>query len=117
MEHRKVILRRKKRLRYALARAAKGRPRLSVFRSGRHIAAQIIDDAAGKTLVSVSSLEKSLNCTKPAVVESSRGLGKILGERALEKGLRRVIFDKGAYAYHGRVKALAEGAREGGLDF
>jgi large subunit ribosomal protein L18 len=92
------------------------RPRLNVFRSENHIYAQIIDDVAGKTLCSASSVEKGFegsggNC------EGARKIGKLIAERALEKGIDTVVFDRGGYIYHGRVKELAEGAREGGLKF
>jgi large subunit ribosomal protein L18 len=128
-------LRRHRRMRRYLA-GSQDRPRLSVFRSGRHIYAQIIDDTLGRTLVSASSLEESLQDFKPAAsTEESSGstalaaiasnrkvalaheVGKILAQRAKEKGVSRVVFDRGGYAYHGRVAALAEGAREVGLDF
>ena len=92
------------------------RPRLSVFRSENHIYAQIIDDVNQKTLVSASTVEKGFegnggNC------EAATTIGKLLGERAVAKGIEEVVFDRGGYIYHGRVKALAEGAREGGLQF
>jgi len=92
------------------------RPRLSVFRSENHIYAQIIDDVAGNTLVSASTVEKSFegngsNC------DAAKKIGSVLAERALQKGIEEVVFDRGGYIYHGRVKALAEGAREGGLKF
>ena len=91
------------------------RPRLNVFRSSTNIYAQIIDDVAGRTLVSASSVEKGFeggsNC------EAARKIGKLVAERAIEKGIDTVVFDRGGYIYHGRVQALAEGAREGGLEF
>ena len=92
------------------------RPRLSVFRSENHIYAQIIDDVAGNTLVSASSVEKGFegsggNC------EAAKKVGAAVAERALQKGIEEVVFDRGGYIYHGRVKALAKGAREGGLKF
>jgi large subunit ribosomal protein L18 len=96
-----------------------GRPRLSVFRSAKNIYAQVIDDAAGHTLASASTLEKDLRekvkngGDKAAAAE----VGKLVAERAKKAGVTRVVFDRGAYIYHGRVKALAEAAREGGLDF
>ena len=92
------------------------RPRLSVFRSEKHIYAQIIDDVNGTTLVSASSVEKGfegLGSNK----EAARKVGKTVAERAVQKGIEDVVFDRGGYIYHGRVKALAEGAREGGLQF
>ncbi|MBS1419901.1 MAG: 50S ribosomal protein L18 [Clostridia bacterium] len=92
------------------------RPRLSVFRSESNIYAQIIDDAAGVTLASASTVEKAFegngsNC------EAAKKIGAVIAERALQKGIEEVVFDRGGYIYHGRVKALAEGAREGGLKF
>lgn len=97
------------------------RPRLCVFRSLRHIYAQVIDDVAGTTLVSASTLEPSvremLNGGDGGNVEAARKVGAVLARKAVEKGITRVVFDRGGYKYHGRVKALAEAAREGGLEF
>lgn len=90
------------------------RPRLSVFRSGKNIYAQIIDDSAGRTLVEASSLKLSAKAKK---TETSRAVGSALAQAALPKNIISVVFDRGGYKYHGRVKALAEGAREGGLKF
>ncbi len=104
--------RRKFRVRNRIKRT--GRLRLSVFRSLNHIYAQIIDDAKGETLVSASSLALKLKGPK---TEVARQVGRALAERALAKGIKQVVFDRGPYKYHGRVKALAEGAREGGLEF
>jgi large subunit ribosomal protein L18 len=107
------------RVRRALRRVANGRPRLSVFRSSKHIYAQIIDDEKGQTLAAASSLEKDLRETlktgadKAAAVE----VGKLVAERAKKAGVKDVIFDRGGYLYHGRVQALADAAREGGLNF
>lgn len=106
--------RRKFRTRNKIKRVAKGKPRLSVFRSLKHIYAQIIDDEKGVTLVASSSLQLKLKGRKTDV---AREVGKDLAKRALEKGITEVVFDRGPYKYHGRVKALAEGAREGGLKF
>ena len=92
------------------------RPRLCVFRSENHIYAQIIDDVAGNTLVSASSVEKGFE-GKGGNVEAAKKIGAVIAERALQKGIEEVVFDRGGYIYHGRVKALAEGAREGGLKF
>ncbi|MGD0499976.1 MAG: 50S ribosomal protein L18 [Bryobacteraceae bacterium] len=92
------------------------RPRLAVFRSLAHIYAQIIDDAAGKTLVAASSLDKS-GKTNGGNVAAAKVIGKLVAERAKEKGVRRVVFDRGGYVYHGRVKALADAARAAGLEF
>ena len=91
------------------------RPRLSVYRSDNHIVAQIIDDVAGHTLVAASSHEKNF-AAKGGNCEGATLVGKLVAERALEKGIKEVVFDRGGYVYHGRVKALAEGAREGGLE-
>ncbi|MDQ7800171.1 MAG: 50S ribosomal protein L18 [Armatimonadota bacterium] len=95
------------------------RPRLSVFRSLKHTYAQIIDDTRGHTLVAASTREPEIAAQLSGLkrVEQSRVVGRVLAERAREKGIVRVVFDRGGYAYHGRVKALAEGAREGGLEF
>ena len=92
------------------------RPRLSVFRSENHIYAQIIDDVAGNTLVSASTVEKSFEGIG-SNIEAAKKIGAIVAERALQKGIEEVVFDRGGYIYHGRVQALAEGAREGGLKF
>ena len=92
------------------------RPRLSVYRSENHIVAQIIDDVAGNTLVAASSHEKGF-AAKGGNCEGAALVGKTLAERALAKGIEEVVFDRGGYVYHGRVQALAEGAREGGLKF
>ncbi|MBK5251364.1 MAG: 50S ribosomal protein L18 [Peptostreptococcaceae bacterium] len=96
-----------------------GMPRLNVFRSSKNIYAQVIDDAEGITLVSASSLEKdaSENITNGGNKEGAREVGKMVAKKALEKGIECVVFDRGGYIYHGRVKALAEGAREAGLKF
>ncbi len=93
------------------------RPRLSVFRSNRHIYAQLIDDTNGCTLASASSIEKDLELNDKAKSEVAMEVGRVLAKRAREKGLEKVIFERGGNLYHGRVKALAEGAREGGLVF
>ncbi len=111
--------RRKARVRKAIRERAYGRPRLSVFRSSKQIYAQIIDDENGQTLVSASSIEKSNreSLKTGANIEAAKVVGKLLAERAAAKGVKEVVFDRGAYMYHGRVKALADGAREGGLEF
>ncbi len=90
------------------------RPRLTVFRSAKHISAQVVDDAAGKTLASAHDAQVEVQGTP---IERAMALGKLLGERAQAAGVKTVVFDRGSYAYHGRVKALAEGAREAGLTF
>ena len=109
--------RRQKRTRGRLRKLAKNRPRLSVFRSSRHIHAQIIDDSRGRTLAAASSLEKALKIKKGSDVSAARAVGQLIAQRALKAGVENVVFDRGAYLYHGRVKALAESAREGGLGF
>ncbi|NBC35274.1 50S ribosomal protein L18 [Novosphingobium sp. FSY-8] len=108
--------RRRRRVRTALKARAGGRPRLSVHRSGRHIYAQIIDDAAGRTLASASSLKAGSKAIG-ANVEAAAAVGKELAEAAKAAGVTTVVFDRGGYLFHGRVKALAEAAREGGLEF
>ena len=114
-----LFRRRRERVRFRLRQAAKGRARLSVFRSSRHIYAQIIDDAAGRTLAAASTLDPALReaLKTGADTAAASAVGKLLAERAKTAGIGRVVFDRGAYLYHGRVKALAEAAREGGLDF
>ncbi len=111
--------RRRVRLRFQLRRKAAGRPRLSVFRSGKNIHAQVIDDVAGRTLAAASSLDKGLReqLGTGGNKDAAAAVGKLVAERALAAGVSRVVFDRGAYLYHGRVKALAEAAREGGLAF
>jgi large subunit ribosomal protein L18 len=111
--------RRKARVRRAIAAHGGGRPRLSVFRSSKQISAQIIDDEKGVTLAAASSLEKAIreSLKTGANVEAAKRIGKEIAERAKKAGVDRVVFDRGGYMYHGRVKALAEGAREGGLEF
>jgi large subunit ribosomal protein L18 len=93
------------------------RPRLAIFRSLNHIYAQIIDDEKGATLCSASSVEKSAGAATGGNVEAARQIGKLIAERAKEKGVTQVVFDRGGYIYHGRVKSLAEAAREAGLQF
>jgi len=111
--------RRKARVRRAVLAHSGGRPRLSVFRSSKQIYAQVIDDERGRTIASASSLEKAMreSIKTGANVEAARRVGKELAERAKKAGVDKVVFDRGGYMYHGRVKALADGAREGGLDF
>jgi large subunit ribosomal protein L18 len=112
-------IRRKQRVRRSIRARAYGRPRLSVFRSSKQIYAQIIDDEQGVTVVAASSMEKANrdSLKSGANVDAAKVVGKLIAERAVAKGIKAVVFDRGAYMYHGRVKALAEGAREGGLDF
>ncbi len=115
----KLSIRRSTRLRFQLRRKAGGRPRLSVFRSGKHIYAQVIDDAQGRTLAAASSLDRNLRETLKtgADKDAASAVGRLVAERAVAAGVSAVVFDRGAYLYHGRVKALAEAAREGGLAF
>ena len=112
-------VRRTAKVRRNIRRAAGNRAWLSVFRSSKHIYAQVIDDAHGLTVASASSLEKDMrgNLKTGANIEAAKAVGKRLAERAAAKGIKEVVFDRGGYLYHGRVKALADAAREGGLDF
>ena len=114
-----LFRRRRQRQRYKLRQAAKGRLRLSVFRSSRHIYAQIIDDGAGVTLAAASTLDGGLKGALKTGSDkaAASAVGKLIAERAKAAGIERVVFDRGAYYFHGRVKALADAAREGGLDF
>ncbi len=111
--------RRKRRCRFALKKVNAGRVRLSVFRSSKHIYAQIIDDAAGRTLASASTLDGSLRgeLKTGANQAAAEAVGKLVAERAKEAGIEKVVFDRGGYRYHGRVKAVAESARAAGLEF
>jgi large subunit ribosomal protein L18 len=113
----KLFTRRQKRTRFKLTSHAYGRPRLSVFRSGRHIYAQIIDDRAQETLAAASTNEKEGMAPKTWNVDAASTVGKKIAERAIAKGVKQVVFDRGGYIYHGRIKALADAAREGGLEF
>ncbi len=111
--------RRKRRHRRIRAKifGTKSRPRLCVFRSNQHIYAQLIDDKEGKILVSASDRELKKSQTKKTKIEKAKETGKLIAKKAIEKKINEVIFDRGGYKYHGRVKALAEGAREAGLKF
>ena len=111
-------LKRKKRIRKKLVGTA-NRPRLCVFRSARHIYAQIIDDSPGQTLAAASSMEKEFreNPESKSKLAAAGRVGKIIGERAKEKGFKKVVFDRNGFLYHGRIKAVSEGAREAGLEF
>lgn len=109
-------IKRHKRIRRHLSGTAT-RPRLSVYRSDAHIYAQIIDDDNSNTLVSTSSLDKSLNLDNTKNIEAAKAVGKDIAKKALEKGIEEVVFDRSGYLYHGKIKALAEAAREGGLKF
>ena len=117
MAHLSLFDRRRRRVRTALRARASGKPRLSVHRSGRHIYAQVIDDAAGVTIASASTLDKDLKGKTGATKEGAAAVGKTLAERARKAGVSAVVFDRGGFLFHGRVKALADAAREGGLEF
>jgi len=111
--------RRRDRVRRSIKKAANGRPRLSIFRSSKQIYAQIIDDAQGHTIASASTIEKDLkgSLKTGADVAAAAAVGKLVAERAVAAGVKQVVFDRGGYMYHGRIKALADAAREGGLEF
>jgi large subunit ribosomal protein L18 len=115
--HDKQFQRRRVRVRRTLRKNSAGRPRLSVHRSSKHIYAQVIDDAAGRTVVAASSLEKDLKAKSGADKAAAAIVGKLLAERAVKAGIKEVVFDRGGYMFHGRIKALADAAREGGLSF
>jgi large subunit ribosomal protein L18 len=119
MAFRSSTERRQARVRRAVKAAAGDRLRLSVFRSSKHIYAQVIDDEKGLTVASASSLEKDLrgSLKSGADVNAAKAVGKLVAERTVQKGVKNVVFDRGNYLYHGRVKALADAAREGGLNF
>lgn len=110
---------RKMRVRKKLRRVAGDQPRLSVFRSGKNIYAQVIDDTKGQTIAAASSIDPEFGKSnaKGNNIEAAQVVGKLIAQRAIKAGIKEVIFDRGGYLYHGRVKALAEGAREGGLKF
>jgi len=110
-------LRRKATVRRSVKAAANGRKRLSVHRSGKHIYAQVIDDAEGKTLASASTLEKDVRGSTGATISAAQEVGKRVAEAAKKAGVTQVVFDRGGFLYHGRVKALADAARESGLEF
>jgi large subunit ribosomal protein L18 len=116
---REGFMRRSHRVRQTLKRVSSGRARLSVFRSSKHIYAQVINDKDGKTVAAASSLDKDLksSLSKGSDVAAAGAVGKLVAERALKAGIKDVVFDRGGYLYHGRVKALADAAREGGLNF
>ena len=115
IDKQEIRLRIHKRIRRKLA-GTTVRPRLAIFRSVAHIYAQVIDDAGGETLVSASSVDKG-GKTNGGNVAAAKAIGKLVAERAKEKGIKSVVFDRGGYQYHGRVKALADAAREAGLEF
>ncbi|MEQ1890420.1 MAG: 50S ribosomal protein L18 [Alphaproteobacteria bacterium] len=116
---RQLSERRQQRVRTKLRTVANGKPRLSIFRSSKNIYAQVIDDVAGRTLAAASSLDKGLreSAKTGADCDAAAAVGKLVAERAKAAGVVKVVFDRGGYLFHGRVKALADGAREGGLDF
>ena len=109
--------RRRRRVRSALRAKGGMRPRLSVHRSGRHIYAQVIDDEVGRTVAAASTLDKDLKGTTGATADAAASVGKAVAERAKAAGITKVVFDRGGFLFHGRVKALADAAREGGLEF
>jgi large subunit ribosomal protein L18 len=111
--------RRKRRLRIDIRRKAIGRPRLSIFRSSKHIYAQVIDDTKGVTVAAASSLDADLKgkIKTGADVGAAKEVGRLVAERAIKAGVKEVVFDRGGYMFHGRIKALADAAREGGLSF
>ncbi|HEX7007170.1 MAG TPA: 50S ribosomal protein L18 [Alphaproteobacteria bacterium] len=114
-----LFARRRRRVRARIRRESAGKPRLSVFRSNKHIYAQIIDDGRGVTLAAASSLEGEIRGALKggSDITAAKAVGKAIAERALKAGVKNVVFDRGGYLYHGRVKALADAAREGGLSF
>ena len=112
-----LFAKRRRRNRTALRARAGSRPRLSVHRSGKHIYAQVIDDALGTTVASASTLEKDVRDTTGANIDAATSVGKRVAEAAKAAGVTQVVFDRGGFLYHGRVKALAEAAREAGLEF
>jgi len=117
MAHLSLFDRRRRRVRSTLRSHASGKPRLSVHRSGRHIYAQVIDDSAGKTLAAASTLDKELKGKANATKDGAAAVGKAIADRAKKAGVSSVVFDRGGFLFHGRVKALADAAREGGLEF
>ncbi|MBR9987876.1 MAG: 50S ribosomal protein L18 [Desulfosarcina sp.] len=117
-EKKKIWLKRKKRISKRIISTVE-RPRLSVYRSARHIYGQIVDDTTGRTIAAASSNEKSVNeqPTFESKVAKAVFTGKLLAQRAMDKGVKKVVFDRNGFLYHGRIKALSDGAREAGLDF
>ena len=112
-----LFAKRRQRVRTALRAKGGNRPRLSIHRSGRHIYAQVIDDAEGRTVAAASTLDKDVRGKTGATAEAAADVGKRVAERAAKAGVTRVVFDRGGFLFHGRVKALADAAREGGLEF
>ena len=119
LDNKKLFERRKRRTRHRLRKVERLKPRLSVFRSGKHIYAQIIDDLAGRTVAAASTLDKDIRdgLKTGANRDAAAQVGKIIAERAKSAGVETVVFDRGGYLYHGRVKALGDAAREAGLNF
>ena len=118
MAYQTVQQKRSARVRRQLRKVANGRPRLSVHRSNMHIYAQVIDDEAGRTLAAASTMEDGVvSDKKGGNVDAAKAVGKLIAERATKAGVEKVVFDRGGFIYHGRVKALADAAREGGLSF
>jgi large subunit ribosomal protein L18 len=112
-----LFAKRRQRVRTALRARGGARPRLSIHRSGRHIYAQVIDDEAGRTVAAASTLDKDVRGATGATAEAAASVGKRVAERATAAGIKAVVFDRGGFLFHGRVKALADAAREGGLEF
>ena len=119
LDNKKLFERRKRRTRHRLRKAERLKPRLSVFRSGKHIYAQVIDDLAGRTVAAASTLDKDIRdvLKTGANRDAAAQVGKVIAERAKSAGVETVVFDRGGYLYHGRVKALGDAAREAGLNF
>ncbi len=119
MASKEITQRRSARVRRQIKAVANGRPRLSVHRTSKHIYVQVIDDSRGQTVAAASTLEKDLkgSLKTGADTTAAAAVGKLVAERAIKAGVKEVVFDRGSYIYHGRVKALAEAAREGGLSF
>jgi large subunit ribosomal protein L18 len=119
MANKEATQKRAQRIRRQIRKVASGRPRLSVHRSSKHIYVQLIDDAKGQTLAAASSIDKDLkgSLKTGADIAAAAAVGKLIAERAAKAGVTEVVFDRGPYIYHGRVKALADAAREGGLSF
>jgi len=112
-----LFAKRRQRVRTSLRARAGARPRMSIHRSGRHIYAQVIDDEAGRTIAAASTLDKDLRGTAGATKDAAATVGKRIAERATAAGVKAVVFDRGGFLFHGRVKSLADAAREGGLEF
>jgi large subunit ribosomal protein L18 len=117
VKSKKLAARRKQRVRTAIGKKAGGRIRLSVFRSGKHIYAQLIDDTQRKTLASASSMDEELKLKSTSSVEAAKSVGEVIAKKAKAANVKEVVFDRGSYLFHGRVKALADAARAGGLSF